>query len=265
MTKKTAPLFDPRLILEDLQVAALSLLAQLFYFKLCALADAAGGVVMVNGRVLTLQEAASLCRFAPQGLEGIIAEILGSGLIAREGADGPFVIPDMVARAALRGKRAQAGRKGGARTTVKRLDVCSSKRRDNVIYLEKSKHYKFAAAAEQKKKKNQKEKNNNKYNIYLYHEKVRTDDRGTPENPEFIRGDHFTLWKREYRALQAQFPLFTEEKLDALLGQHDRWLGEQGEGAQAAWLACLLGFLRKVHAGEARAAAFDGRFTGSEG
>lgn len=258
MRKKTAPLFDPRLILDDLRVAALSLLAQLFYFKLCALADSSGGVIMVNGRALSLIEAAALARFAPDNLKAVIEEVERSGLIELRGKDGPWVVTEMVAAQSLRDKRAKAGRKGGASTTVKRHDVCLSKRRDNVIYLEKTKGYKAAQRAEAKKeKRTKKEKNNNKY-IYIHSEKVFTGDRGSPENPAFMVFEHFTLYRSEYRAIERAFPMLNEDRIDALLAQHDRWLEQEGASAQAAWLACLLGLLRKVNAAEARAAAIEG-------
>lgn len=90
--------------------------------------------------------------------------------------------------------------------------------------------------------------------IDILGKKIFTGDRGDKINPEWMVFDNFTIWKRDYKALQEVFPAFSEDRLDELLSSHDRWLDAADGRAKANWMSCLLGFLTKMHSGHEQAA-----------
>lgn len=259
MTKKFSPLFQISFFYTDPRLKVLSEPARGFYMLLCAYANDRGGKLTVNDRALTLPEAAKIFSFMPDNLHAVIDELCACPdlLKQNEDGDGIWVIPDMVKAQNLREKRVHAGKRGGEKTTARREDICLSKKDTNLVLVEKSDPCERQEDAETKKeKRTKKEKNKNNNYIYILGKKVFTGDRGSPENPKFFTADYFTIWKREYRVLEELFPLFSDDRLDKLILQHDVWLKEQGQGAQEAWFACLLGFLKKVHAAEERASKY---------
>ena len=251
--RKMKPLYDLSIINEDLRVRALSMMAQFLLMKLMALANDAGGLIAVNGIFLKPERAAQLCGFHVPAAEfsDFWEEIVTMGLAEKRGATWCF--PEMVAAMELRIKRQKAGSKGGRKSAglgaEHSREFCSSKPSSNVVPLSKTKACEQSGVVEAKKEKRTKKEKNNKY-IYILREKVFTGDRGELTNPEYSINHNFTLFRRDYQALLDTFPAIGEERLDDLLASHDNWL-DKPENAGAPWLACLLGFLRKVNDGMA--------------
>lgn len=261
MSKKKA-LFDISRVNDDIVLRALSFMAQLLYIKICALANEEGGFVQLRGKVLTLEEAADICGVRVSGAElsAAISEILSMQSLLEE-RDGVWCVPDMVKAAELSEKRARAGSKGGKKSAAKTRkvtpkqgvehssDICSSKPSSKVISIEETKAYKKTKGYKSTKEKRTKKENNNKY-IYIYSEKVFIGDQGSEENPIWSPNRNFTLFKREIEALLRGLPYLSEDQLFTLLAQHDDWL-DRPENCDAPWLACLLGFLKKINQAEA--------------
>lgn len=158
-------------------------------------------------------------------------------------SDEVWFIPELVRQAELSLKRSVAGRKGAQKTHNHSCDnILPRQNSSNVISLEKSKSCKSGA----KKEKRTKKENNNKY-IYISDRKIFTGDRGQGENFETFQGDNFTVYQREYEALQLEFPGFDEERLFELLDGHDEFMGANPAISNDNWHIPLVSGLRKLH------------------
>ncbi|MGB4107752.1 MAG: hypothetical protein WBK55_08160 [Alphaproteobacteria bacterium] len=262
MSRKS-PLFDPDRQVEDLFIRALTPMAKLLYFLFMLLANKGQDGYLRHGAATAgLAQAADLVGWSGD-LQAAFAEMKAAGLIG-EDETGIFM-PEIREAARLRAKRSAAGKAGGDATTAQRTDVgenvvafCSSKRRSTGKKPAKPApqrvlEAKTAAPPRAKEKRTKKE--NNKY-IYIFSKKVFMGDAGTSsENKSWMTFENFTVYRREYEALQLEFPGFSEEKLDALLARHDRYLDENPDAAPAVnenWRAPLLSFLRRVHDGNSK-------------
>lgn len=248
MSRKS-PLYDPTMINEDLRVRALSMMAQLLFAKLAALANAGGGYIKIGTVQVSPERAAASCAFEGDA-SAYVAELVEMGLLV-DGDEG-WYFPEMREAQLLRDKRARAGAAGGQSTTAKRADVAS-----NVVCLSKAKkRYKSKGydSGTKKEKRTKKEKNNNKY-IYISDRKIFTGDRGQGDNFETFQGDNFTVYQREYEALQLEFPGFDEERLFELLDGHDEFMGANPAISNDNWHIPLVAGLRKLHGGAAKGGA----------
>ena len=252
--KKQKPLYDLSLINKDLRVRSMSMMAQLLFIKLIALANNAGGMIAINGKFLSPEQAAMICGFTAASAAEFSEfwdEIVEMDLVEKRGETWCF--PEMVAAMDLRIKRQNAGSKGGKKSAgcgaKHSREFCSSKTSSNIIPISKSKACEQSREYKAKKeKRTKKEKNNKNKYIYIFQEKVFTADQGELTNPEWSTNRNFLIYKREYEALLNTFPAISEEHLDDLLALHDNWL-DKPENAGAPWLPCLLGYLRKVNDG----------------
>lgn len=244
MSRK-APLYDPNMINEDLRVRGLSMLAQLLFAKLCALANSGGGFIKIGAAFVSPEKAAAACAF-DGACETYVAELVEMGLLV-DGDEG-WYIPELKQAQELRDKRSRAGATGGQVTTARRKDVSS-----NVVCLSKAKKQikSIGYNSSLKKEKRTKKEKNNKY-IYISDQKIFTGDRGEGENHKVFIGDRFTVFRREMDALQLEFPGFGEEKLWELLENHNEFMNQNEGISNDNWHIPLVGGLRKLHAGMGR-------------
>jgi len=250
---RTAPLFDPMSLISDLTIVTLSNAAQLFFYKLCMIANDAGGYVMHNGRALTGRELAQFLRLRDEDMPALWDEI--SSLVGQD-ENGIFV-HDMKARQELRDKRRAAGKKGGNPRLIKLKNHVQKdllKQKEN--QPETGSHQRVSGKA-QKEKRTKKEKYNNNNIFYLYNPQSAEPhngyhaDRLNAEIPEFEKqwcyaGKVIKLRRGEYAELQRQCPWISS--LDDVLDRQDDWLDEQDGKTQQAWRFVTAAFLRKVNA-----------------
>lgn len=78
-----------------------------------------------------------------------------------------------------------------------------------------------------------------------------TGDRGQETNPAAFEMDHFTVYSREYEALQMEFPGFSEDRLYELLDAHDAFLGVNPHIPRNIWHIPFVAGCRKLHAAAA--------------
>ena len=85
MSRKS-PLYDPTMINEDLRVRALSMMAQLLFAKLAALANAGGGYIKIGTVQVSPERAAASCAFEGDA-SAYVAELVEMGLLV-DGDEG---------------------------------------------------------------------------------------------------------------------------------------------------------------------------------
>ena len=256
MSRK-APLFAPSLFTEDLRVRSLSAMAQLLFIKLACLANDAGGYVAIGTVHVSIEKAA-----ASMGLNGLdiaaLLEEIDRSLLDED--EHGWFIPEMKAAQMLRDKRSKAGKRGGESTTAQRSDVGKVRRgSSSVVCLSKAKSANKSVPSDRsvkKEKRTKKEKNNNKY-IYISDQKISVKDRGSSENPAYLKFSRYSVFKKEYLALQREFPFFGEDKIDELLANHDEWMGQNPQVSERNWHIPLVAGWRKMHARLEAAAAND--------
>lgn len=255
MSAGTRALTDGAMTMEG-RARDLTRLARLAFSDLFQLVNFGDGYVRI-GTVAVAPEralcAGGLWRDAELG--PLIAEMVEAGLLAED--DEGWCIPALRERAALRRKRAEAGRRGGEATAE--VNARRRRRRSGVSSVcystPQSRGNSGVSGFSQKKKKNQKEKNINKY-IYFFSERVDINDRGNTEadNGAFSDTERFTVYKREYRTLQRLFPDLAAEwtgegysRLDRLLHQHDRWMAARPDVPRYLWYVPFLTMARAWH------------------
>jgi hypothetical protein len=234
----------------------LSRMARLAFSDIVAIANFGDGYLRIGS--VAVAPARALCAgglWREAELRPLLAEMVEAGLLEED--DEGWCVPVLRARAALRAKRQDAGRRGGAATA----EINSRRRRRRfgfsaVCYSTPESRRKSGVTAEQqKKKKNQKEKNINKY-IYFFSERVFINDRGSREagNGAFSDTQNFTVYKQEYRTLQRLFPEMAAEwtgegysRLDRLLHQHDRWMATRPDVPRYLWYVPFLAMARAWH------------------
>lgn len=236
----SAPLYDFTRLMANIFFQKLTPELRALVMQLMVLADPHGGRLTIGA------ELPRLC-----GIEGnVFADMAGrlcaAGLMMMEGND--ILFPDMTARHDLRQKRKAAGSRGGKAT----MGVVSASSDDllkqndaQVISFEKSKASARARVEAAKKEKRTKKEKNIKY-IYIYQTKVDVSDRGTAQNPKWLDGRAFTLFRREFDAIAAAFPDTHPDDLFAMLSRQDDWLADQADSAQRHnWLGVTLGWLKQ--------------------
>ncbi len=111
---------------------------------------------------------------------------------------------------------------------------------DNVSYAEADN---VSAANEYTDKKSYEFKD--KY-IKILSKRVFIGDRATENNPEWVIGDNFKVYKREYDALMSLFPEIADEQLMDIMSAHDLWLAGANERTRENWFIPLLSYLNKL-------------------
>lgn len=234
--RKTATLFEPAALIGDLCIQALAPLAQLFLFKLMALADTAGGFVRLGDRRLTVDGMADALGVGRDDAADYVAAIVEMGWLERD-ADGGYFIPSMRQRAEMRAKRQRAGKRGGDATTAGRTDVsafCSSKTADRA---------QTRASRQIPDKRTPFYKNNNN-KIIIFGRQVDAFDRGEQSNPLWIDGKVMKIYRKDYDVLR-DLTGYSDAYLDQILDRQDEWLARQDATAQAGWWPLTMSIMKR--------------------